>query len=202
MDILKEIIKSVTPFLKEKGYSKKGNNFYLKSDNNFGIINFQKSQDGNKDEVKFTLNFGVYSDLLGKVVDFDYDNSKLPDVWACQWQARIGHFMPDRQDFWWKFQVGDDLYKISTNVIDNIQNIIVPEIDKRLTDEGLMNSLVKGDFIRSTAVETFKYLTIFLKAKGDIEALNEVVETFIQKPDGKKYYDIVKEHLEEIEYSK
>ncbi|KPE49104.1 hypothetical protein AOB46_21835 [Chryseobacterium indologenes] len=65
-----------------------------------------------------------------------------------------------------------------------------------------MNSLVKGDFIRSTAVETFKYLTIFLKAKGDIEALNEVVETFLQQPDGKKFYDIVKEHLEEIEYSK
>ena len=65
-----------------------------------------------------------------------------------------------------------------------------------------MNSLVKGDFIRSTAVETFKYLTIFLKAKGDITALDEVVEKFRQHPEGKKYYDIVKEHLEGIEYRK
>ena len=36
-----------------------------------------------KDEVKFTFNFGVYSDLLGKFVDFDYDTSKVPDVWSC-----------------------------------------------------------------------------------------------------------------------
>jgi hypothetical protein len=202
MDILKEIIKSITPFLKEKGYSKKGNSFHLKSDNNFGIINFQKNQDGNKDEVKFTINFGIYSDLLGKVVDFDYDNSKVPDVWSSQWQARIGHFMPDGHDFWWKIQAEDNLSEIIPNIIDNIQNIILPEINQRLTDEGLMKSLIKGDFIRSTAVETFKYLTIFLKTKGDIEALNEVVEKFMQQPYGKKYHDIVKEHLEEIEYSK
>ncbi|UIR57851.1 DUF4304 domain-containing protein [Sphingobacterium sp. SRCM116780] len=201
MDILKEITKSITPFIKEKGYSKKGNSFHLKSNNNFGIINFQKSQDGNKDEAKFTINFGVYSDLLGKVVDFDYDNSKVPDVWSSQWQARIGHFMPDGHDFWWKVQAEDNLYEITSNIIDNIQNIILPEIDKRLTDEGLMKSLIKGDFIRSTAVEKFKYLTIFLKATGDIEALNEVVEKFMQQ-DGKKYHNIVKEHLEEIEYRK
>lgn len=202
MDILKEIIKSITPFLREKGYSKKGNSFYLRSDSNFGIINFQKSQDGNKDEVKFTLNFGVYSDVLGKVVDFDYDNSKVPDVWSSQWQARIGNFMPDGHDFWWKIQAEDNLFEIISNIIDNIQNIILPEIDKRLTDEGLMKSLIKGDFIRSTAVEKFKYLTLFLKAKGDIETLNEVVEKFMQQPDGKKYHDIVKEHLQELEYSK
>ena len=202
MDILKEIIKSITPFLKEKGYRKKGNTFFINPDKNYGIINFQKSQDSHRDEIKFTINFGVYSNLLGQIVDFDYDNSEVPDVWACQWLVRIGDFMLNQPDFWWQIQAGDDFSEIISNIIDNIQNIILPEISKRLTDEDLMNSLIKGDFISSTVVETFKYLTIFLKAKGDIEALNEVVETFIQQPDGKKYYDIVKEHLEEIEYSK
>ncbi|TXI94984.1 MAG: DUF4304 domain-containing protein [Chryseobacterium cucumeris] len=201
MDILKEIIKSITPFLKEKGYNKKGNSFHLKSDNNFGIINFQKSQNGNKDEVKFTLNFGVYSDLLGKFVDFDYDTSKVPDVWSCHWQARIGQFMPNNPDHWWSIKASDSLNNINSILISHIQNIILPEIDKRLTYEILMKSLIKGDFIRSTAIEEFKYLTIFLKAKGDIEALNEAVEKFMQQPGGKKYSDIVKGHLEEIEYS-
>lgn len=200
MDNFKEIIKRIAPFLKEKGYRKKGNTFFINPDKNYGIINFQKSQDSNKDEVKFTINFGVYSDLLGKVVDFDYDDSEVPDVWACQWQVRIGDFMPNRPDFWWKIKADDDFSEIISNIVDNIQNIILPEIDKRLTDGDLMNSLIKGDFTESTAVETFKYLTIFLKAKGDIEALNEVVEIFMQQPDGKKYYDIAKEHLEEIEY--
>ncbi|WP_343657924.1 DUF4304 domain-containing protein [Chryseobacterium sp.] len=200
MDKLKEFIDTITPLLKKDGFDKKGNNFYKKLHKNYGIINFQKSQDGNKDEVKFTINFGVYSDLLGRVVDFDYDNSKVPDVWSSQWQARIGHFMPDGHDFWWKVQAGANSSEIISDIIDNIQNIILPEIDKRLTDEGLMKSLIKGDFIRSTAVERFKYLTMFLKAKGDIETLNEVVEKFMQQPEGKKYHDIVKEHLQEIEY--
>lgn len=201
MDRLKEIINDITPFIKKEGFEKKGNNFYKKLNKNYGIINFQKSQDGNKDEVKFTLNFGVYSDLLGKFVDFDYDASKVPDVWSCHWQARIGQFMPSNPDHWWSIKASDSLDNINSVLISNIQNIILPEIDKRLTDESLMKSLIKGEFIRSTAVEEFKYLTIFLKAKGDIEALNEVVEKFMRQPDGKKYPDIVKEHLEEIEYS-
>ncbi|MCS3533130.1 hypothetical protein M2373_004557 [Chryseobacterium sp. JUb7] len=139
---------------------------------------------------------------MGKVVDFDYDNSEVQDVWACQWQVRIGDFMPNQPDFWWRIKTDDNLSGIISNISDNIQNIILPEIDKRLTDDDLMNSLIKGDFTWSTSVDKFKYLTTFLKAKKDYDSLNEVVEKFMQEPDGKKYYNIVKEHLEEINYSK
>ncbi|UZT99168.1 DUF4304 domain-containing protein [Chryseobacterium fluminis] len=201
MDNFKEIIKEIAPFLKEKGFKKKGNTFFINLNKNYGIINLQKSQDSNKDEIKFTINFGVYSDLLGQIVDFDYDSSEVPDVWSCQWQVRIGDFMPNLPDFWWKVQVGDDLSEVISDIIYNMQKIILPEIGKRLTDEELMNSLVKGDFTESTAIETFKYLTIFLKAKGDIKDLDDVVEKFMQGPDGQKYYDIATEHLEDIDYN-
>ncbi len=65
MNVFKELITLVAPVFKQMRFNKKGNNFYLDADKNYGVINFQKSRESTKDIVKFTINFGVYSDVLG-----------------------------------------------------------------------------------------------------------------------------------------
>ncbi|GEM_PF-1127834 len=201
MNIFKELIKAITPFLQENGYRKKGSTFYIKSDKNYGMVNFQRSQDMDQEIVKFTINLGIYSDVLGKIVDWDYDTAALPEVWSCHWQSRIGCFRPEKQDYWWKIQAGDSLEAAILEVKDNIQNIIIPEIYRRISDEDLMNRLLTNDFTSSTDLDHFKYLTIFLKEKGNIEALHDVVEKFMQGLDGQKYYNVATEHLEDIDYN-
>ena len=202
MDILKEIIKKITPFLRDLGFSKKGNTFYLKLDGNFGIINFQKSQYSNKDEVKFTINFGVYSDVLGQFFDFSYSNQKIPDVWSCQWEARIGQFMPNNPDHWWYLNPSDSISNIISDIMEIIQNIVIPELNKHISDDNLLQCWMnESNYAGTTEIGRFEYLTTLLKKKDDVDTLNQVVDTFMQQPDGKKYYDIVKEHLEEIGYN-
>ncbi|UZT99171.1 DUF4304 domain-containing protein [Chryseobacterium fluminis] len=201
MNIFKELIKAITPFLQENGYRKKGSTFYIKSNKNYGIVNFQRSQNMAPEIVKFTINLGIYSDVLGKITDWNYDTMAVPEVSSCHWQSRIGCFRPEKQDYWWEIRAGDSLQTAILDVKDNIQNIIIPEISKRISDEDLMNRLLNNEFMGSTNLNHFKYLTLFLKEKGDIESLDDVVHKFMQGPDGKKCYDVAMEHLEDINYN-
>ena len=61
MDIFKEIINSLVPVFKLMGFSKKGNNFYLKKEKNYGIISFQKSRESLKNGIM--VQSGMYDDL-------------------------------------------------------------------------------------------------------------------------------------------
>ncbi len=200
MDQFKNIIKFLTPSLKEMGFDKKGNNFYIKVNNNYGIVNFQNSKESTKSAVKFTINFGVYSDMLGKVLDYNYNIRNTPDVYQCQWGARVGYYMPGSPDFWWVFNITDDLNSICTSVLDIVNEIIIPEISKRITDEGLLNCWLNNSYYGTTEIGRFKGLTTLLKVKGDFDNLNKVIEVFMQQSKGKQNASMANEHLKEIEY--
>ncbi|MBT2559830.1 DUF4304 domain-containing protein [Pedobacter sp. ISL-68] len=200
MDIFKELIKQISPFLKQMKFVKKRNTFYLKSDKNFGIINFQKSRESTNDLVRLTINFGIYSDILGEM-DNVFDGSH-PDVEDCHWSARVGAFMPGMPDYWREIGVSDDLTNVTLDVIASIQNLILPEINKRLSDEDLINNWINRDFTGTTEIGRFKYLTTLIKKKGDLETLNQVVEDFMQQSVGKPNASIAMEHLKEIDYNK
>lgn len=201
MDIFKEFINALTPILKPMGFSKKGNSFYLEAGKNYGIVNFQKSRESTKDIIKFTINFGIYSDVLGQL-QYDYNSSAKPEVEQCHWQSRIGSFMPGSPDYWWYVNASDNLSNITSNVMEAVQSIVMPEINKRLSDEGLINSWMNDSHAGTTEIGRFKYLTTLLKAKGDFDNLNQVIETFMQQSRGKPNASIAIEHLKEIEYSK
>ena len=201
MDIFKELIKTIAPLLKQIGFNKKGNTFYLEVGKNYGVVNFQKSRESTKDVVKFTINFGVYSDVLGRF-QYDYNNSVKPEVEQCQWRSRVGAFMPGSPDYWWNASLSDTLSNITSNVMEAVQNIVVPQLNKRLSDEGLINSWMNESYAGTTEIGRFEYLTTLLKAKGDFNTLNQVVETFMQQSKGKPNAIRAVEHLKEIEYSK
>ncbi|WP_439698634.1 DUF4304 domain-containing protein [Mucilaginibacter sp. AW1-7] len=201
MDIFKELIKELTPILKPMGFSKKGNSFYLEAGKNYGVVNFQKSRESAKDVVKFTINFGIYSDVLGQL-QYGHNSSAKPEVEQCHWGARVGFFMPGSPDYWWNVSTSDNLGGITSNVMKAVQSIIVPEINKRLSDEGLIKSWMNESYAGTTEIGRFKYLTTLLKSKGDFDTLNQVVEIFMQQSKGKPNASMAIEHLKQIEYSK
>lgn len=198
MDIFKELIKKLTPHFKSLGFSKKGNSFQLEHDKNYGIINFQKSRESTKDVLKFTINFGVYSNVLGQL-EYAYNNLSKPEIEQCQWSSRVGAFMANNPDYWWIINSTDDLNTNTADVIDNIQNIVIPEINKRLADEGLINSWLNENNAGTTEIGRFKYLTTLLKVKGDFNALHNIIETFMQQMKGKPNAKLAIEHLKEID---
>ncbi|WP_442589900.1 DUF4304 domain-containing protein [Pedobacter sp. AW31-3R] len=201
MDLFKDVIKKLTPLLKQMGFNKKSNTFYIGSDRNYGIVNFQKSRDSTATMIKFTVNFGIYSNVLGRL-EYDYDDVAKPKVEQCHWQTRIGSFMVGNPDHWWIVDTSQSLSAIASNVIEIIQSGIIPEINKRLSDEGLIECWMNGSFAGTTEFGRFKYLTTLLKTKGEIDTLNQVVETFMQQSLGRPNGSKALEHLKNINYSK
>lgn len=201
MDILKNIIKVLAPFLKQLGFSKKGNNFYLEVDKNFGVVNFQKSRDSTQEVALFTINFGIYANVLGR---FEYrsNGSDKPGVTECQWQSRVGHFMPGSPDYWWKINISDNLSGITNDISEIFKGIIMPELKRRLSDEGLIQCWLSDCYAGTTEVGRFKCLSTLLKIKGDFNTLDEVVETFMQQSKGKPNAILGVEHLKDIGYIK
>ncbi len=149
--------------------------------------------------IKFTINFGIYSDVLGQVFDTTYSNSKLPDVWLCQWEARIGQFMPNNIDHWWYLNPSDNISAITSDIMEIIQNIVISELNKHISDDSLVECWMnENNYAGTTEVGRFKYLTTLLKKKGDIDTLNQVVDTFMQKFKGRPKGFHALEHLKEL----
>ncbi len=200
MDLLKHIITEISPFLRQFGYQKKGNSFYLLINKNYGIINFQKSKDNNSEITRFTINFGVYSNVLSQELDYEYTKITIPNFEQCHWQARIGFFMLGCPDFWWSVKESDNLNEITNKVMEEIENIVFFQLNKRFSDEGLINCWLHETFSGTTAIGKFKYLTILLKEKQDFKTLHEFVSKFIVQSNGKPDESRAFEHLKEIKY--
>jgi hypothetical protein len=202
MIAFKQLINSLTPIFKSMGFSKKNNSFYLEKDRNYGIVNFQKSKESSKDVVKFRINFGVYSDALGQL-EYEYISSAIPSVEQCHWLKRVGSFVPDKpDDDWWVINELDNIDSIAQDMIIFIQSIVVPEINKRLSDNGLIDSWINDNYAGTSEIGRFIFLTTLLKTRGELNTLDQIVEKFMQQSEGKPNAIRAMQHLKEIKYNK
>jgi hypothetical protein len=198
--MFKELINIIYPMLKQQGFSKVGNKFYLEKDGNLGLIDFQKSKESNKESVLFTINFGIYSSVLGQF-QYGYTHAIKPEIDQCHWQSRVGNFMPNSPDYWWKLEMPNDFNTIASNVVEVIQDSVMPEIVKRLSDDGLISCWMNNAFAGTTEIGRFKNLTTLLKLKGDNGTLNLVVKSYMEKSKGKPNASIAAMHLKDIKFS-
>ncbi|MFN8359680.1 MAG: DUF4304 domain-containing protein [Candidatus Kapaibacterium sp.] len=198
MDIFNELIKILTPHLKQIGFSKKRYTFYLEVDKNYGVVNFQKSRESTKEVIKFSINFGVYSNTLRQLDYWTRDLVKPDEVDQCHWHSRVSSFMPRSSGPWLNVVISDDLNSKATFVMELIQSIILPEINKRLSDEGLINCWMNKEYTGTTELGRFKNLTTLLKVKGDYTTLHQVVEEFMERSKGKSIAHDARLHLNKI----
>lgn len=70
---------AITPILKECGFKKKGQN-YFKSYGDIGhALNLQKDKWNSKDEIRFTINVGIFSSKFW-LSEFDFEEKgKIPE---------------------------------------------------------------------------------------------------------------------------
>lgn len=196
IEIFKELIKDLKPLMKTIGFINKGSAFIKRLEDNFGVINFQKSRDRNAEFLKFTLNFGVYSDILGK---FEYYESKInPGIIDCQWQARMGKFMDGKPDYWWKIYKSDNTDDLITQVHNQITDVVLPEINKRSSINGLINCWLNENQYGTTEIGMFKYVTTLLKVNGDMNRYNKEVAHFLESSKGTPAYHLANEHLKKL----
>lgn len=192
MDNYKSILNSVSLVLKEAGYIKKDSTFYLFKDNNWGILNFQKSRDSSKYEAIFTLNIGIVSTALRRNIDRDTSNNK-PSTGRYHWESRIGRLMPEQKDFWWKYNDSDDLDNIIIDVVTAVKKLAMPAINAHISDNDLISAFI-SDSPGTSLINKYIYLTTLLKLNNDNrlgDFIHEMLETTRRKP----FEDTANEHV-------
>lgn len=125
-EVLKE---SLTPFLKRKGFKKKGPNFHRKYDYRIEVINVQASKWNEGDKGQFTVNLGVYFPRVATIVEA-VPFKGLPKEYDCTARKRIGHLMPGGCDHWWKIDPSVSLEHLAADLTEKVEGYGLPWLAK------------------------------------------------------------------------
>jgi hypothetical protein len=128
----------IRPVLRARGWTKSGSTFHLRKPEGWGVINFQKSPWGSREETRLTINLGVALDALAPT--FDRDPTKEPPEHMCHWQTRIGWLMEPARDTWWIVNSGTDFAELANEIGLALVDLALPAINERLTAEGFLRA--------------------------------------------------------------
>lgn len=190
-------ISEMVAFLKGKRFSKKGNTFYIQKENNFGLIDFQKSVSSTNDNIKFTVNVGVASKVLLSAGINGMTISGKPSIPDCHWGNRIGFLMPVRKDYWWNIGIETVTDQLVADITTQIDNYAIPGIEKHISDNDLITSWLNGDSEGISDFKRYIYLTTLLKYYQD-ERLPKVVEDMRSFFKGTRDESNIIEHIKEL----
>lgn len=113
--------------LKPLGFKKKGNNFYLKCNGIGQIVNVQKSMSSTKQDIKFTINIGIFIPEHW-LVEYNFFNKTIPDYPTepeCSIRRRIGT-IKKQEDIWYNLNADINENDLITEMKRNINDFILP----------------------------------------------------------------------------
>lgn len=195
-DAFKELIKTLKPFFKSYNYLKKGNSFYCLKEGNCGLIAFQKSRMNNTSKVIFTINMGIYSQVLANFFTPEY--IKLPpSIDECHWTKRIAEELSPLHEKWWSIDDQTSITELNDEVADYIRKSIT-EIDGYISDRELQSLWLSGLSPGITNLHRLMNLSVLLKHSGDIVQLKSVTDELKKISEGTSLAYIAELHLSSL----
>jgi hypothetical protein len=195
---LKEILSIVELRLGEIGLRRKGNTFYLRKADNWGIVNFQKSGKSTARVILLTVNVGVALGILTEF--FGHQATQVPSIDRCQWRKRLGFFLPKPSDTWWRIDATTRPTAIAEEILDALLKLAFPEMKKFMADANLRELWASGDAPGLTEVERLKCLSLLLKLTGaGPDALDGVRSALQRASDGGPSAAAIALHLSRLD---
>lgn len=188
------------PALRDAGFSRKGKTFYLGAENNWGIVEFQKSLKSTADEVLFTINLGIVS---GRLLAF-YSSSELgqPILDQSHWRQRIGALLPHPEDRWWSIGAQADLDEWAKEPKDLLVKVGIPAVRANMRDEKLRDNWLNGVAPGLTNVQRLMHLSVLLCAIGPRDQLEGTLREMERISAGRSTAPIVKSHIRQLQHWK
>lgn len=171
--IIKE---SFIEILKPLGFKKKANNFYLPLEKIGHIINIQKSYYSTKDDIRFTINVGIFSPEYW-LARFNYHNKDVPAYPTepeCMIRKRIS-CMRGLDDTWYSITKTTDIKELIAEMKYNISGFILPFFEKLNTVQKLINELEASETLLHTAAKMtfFAELKLLDKARAEYRKISK-----------------------------
>jgi len=193
----KELINLVDSFLGKKGFLRNGSCFYIKNNKNWGLIDFQKSKNNTDDEIKFTINIGIYSSALFEFFSPDSPEKK-PSIEDCHWRMRLGFLLPNNKDLWWIIRKGQSLDSLASELMTYIENLAIPMMMEHISDEKLLNEWLSGKSPGLTDIQRLINLSSLLKIAKMENALHKIIKELESNSIGKPIEFMVKQHINSL----
>ena len=130
-----------TPVLKPLSFKKKALNYYRRLAEVGHIINIQKSSYGDRDNIKFRVNLGVFEPRfwagshIGQLPDY-------PTEPVCLIRKTIND-LRGRKDLWYEIHNYTDEQKLIKEIQEDIQQYILPFFDQLDSVEKILSALEK-----------------------------------------------------------
>jgi hypothetical protein len=149
----------VWPFLKERGFKRSKGTFHRAVDDNWEIVNFQKSKYSHADEVSFTINLAIAYKCLTEG-QHGWPKGKRPPEHRAELRERVGNLLNGR-DTWWRVSAGADTEELADAMRTALDRYALPWLAERSTTDAVLSLL--GDQERVDAepaylVESYKRL--------------------------------------------
>jgi len=183
----KKVVTEVRDFLKPLGFKKTGTRFYRKTENIFAIVEFQKNKWNDEASLGFTLNLGIASSTLIKLLDgiSYFKVPKVPTSADCQERYRIGSFSQTTRDIWWTITDKTEESQVVEEILALLQEA-VPYISEVENDIEFCDFLIEKEskaeepyLPRCRAILTL--LTHLERGAEAREARKELLEKFPKK---------------------
>lgn len=124
--VIDEIVRQgVAPFMKELGFSKKGNTWWQSYERVIEVIDIQKDRFNDGFVARFTVNLGLYWPEVQKAIAQEARSfpPKTPD---CTVSERLGLLFDEGRDFWWTVGPQTDVHGIGRDCVVKIQDFGIP----------------------------------------------------------------------------
>lgn len=193
--LFKKLVIFVTPALKPYGFSRNRQTFYCRSQNNWGLIDFQKGWHSSDEILPFTVNLGVASERLLRF--FSPDQIKRPTIWDCHWQIRLGNLVSNK-DVWWRVDEQTSIESLGNEIIDLLTNRAIQEINHYISDESLRDLWISGQSPSLTEFQRLMYLSVLLKEIGPAELLEPTLTKLKQISEGELSAITAELHIERL----
>ncbi len=157
------LIDKVQEYLSSRTTRKTKNTFYIRINNTWCRIDFQKSVSSDKEKVSFTINIGITVDAYNK---YEEINETAPKKLIYPIGDRIGYFLPEKGDKWWTITLEND-QAVTVEIIEIIDSTIIPYFEKYSQEDELILYLESKILTGKANISAFIIL-ILLKIQNQI----------------------------------
>jgi uncharacterized protein DUF4304 len=117
---------AIGPWLRERGFRKRRSRFRREDGQGWQVVDFQASQWGSRDDVRFTINLWIGVKEL-HAADAD-----------AQVRQRVGALLPGGEDHWWSLDDATDTGALASELREVLDGRCLPWLDARCSLDRLM----------------------------------------------------------------
>ena len=167
-----------TPLLKPLSFKKKALNYYRRLAEVGHIINIQKSSYGDRDNIRFRINIGIFEPKfwLG-YYDFKH-TGQVPDYPTepvCLIRKTIND-LRGRKDLWYEIHNYTDEQKLIKEIQEDIQQYILPFFDQLDSVEKIFSALEKDPYLLDMPFAPLIFYGEYGKAEKAQAVYNELLK--------------------------